>query len=518
MRSVYSLRNMATGVAGQLLKFLLNFITRTVFIYCLSEDYLGINSLFGSILTVLNLADLGIGTCIIFALYDPIAREDREKIKSLMDFYRRAYRIIGTVFLLVGTALTPVVPYLAKGGTDLVNLRLIYLLLVLEMTSTYWFFAYKAAILTADQKDYVVSIIGFFTSAVTALVRAALLLLFRRDARTSYYIYCVVGIFSNILTNLLVKRRVDRMYPYLLEGGVTPLTREEKAPILKNVVGMATNRVCRVLNDGIDSTVVSAMIGVGATGVFSNYLLLRSSVDMVLRSFFGSMHSSVGNLCATETNERKKEFLRILHFVYFWIYGFCSICLWILYRPFIAGVWLHDSRWLLPPGAEFLLAFNFLMEGLAGAVVKYRDVNGLFWQTRYRYIASSVLNAALTIALVGPAHLGVTGALLGTTVSLALMLSFDPVLVYREVLGKKAGAFYRMYARDMALVITTAALVKLASLPFAAPSVPHFLICALECVVIPNGLWYLLFRRSVQFAYLRERLQGLLRYFRGKKT
>ena len=511
MRTLYSMRNMATGFIGQILKVILRFVTRTVFIYCLSEDYLGINSLFGSVLTVLNLADLGIGSCIIFALYEPIARNDREKIKSLMDFYRRAYRIIGTVFLVVGMALTPVIPYLAKGGTDLVNLQLIYMLLVAEMTSSYWFFAFKGAILTADQKGYVSSIIGFITSTVSSIIRILLLLLLRRDPPTAYYAYSAVGIFVNITNNYLVKRTVDRMYPYLRDKDITPLSREERTPILKNVVGMATNRICQVLNDGIDSTVISALIGVARTGLFSNYLMLRASVDQVLRTIFGSLHASVGNLCATETTERKEEFLQVLHFVYFWIYGFCAISLWILMGPFIAGVWLHSERWLLTPLEEFLVAFNFLMEGLAGAVVKYRDVNGLFWQTKYRYIFSSVLNMALSIVLVGPAGLGVAGALLGTTVSLAVMLSFDPALVYREVFHKRAGAFYRMYARDMALVAVTALLVKAVTAPFGAYTLGNFIVKMAACALIPNGLWYILYRKSPQFAYLRDKALGLWR-------
>ena len=517
MRTIYSLRNMATGFAGQILKFLIGFISRTVFIYCLSEEYLGINGLFGSVLTVLCLADLGIGSCIIYALYKPIADSNTEKIKSLMDFYRRAFRVIGTVFLIVGAALTPVLPYLAKGGTDLVNLKVIYLMMVLEMTSSYWFFAYKGAILEADQKGYVISIISFLISLLNSVLRIVLLLLLRSDPRLSFYVYSAVGITTNILSNYLVKRQVDRMYPYLRDENITPLTKEEKAPILRNVAGMAANRICRVLNDGIDSTVISALIGVARTGVFSNYLMLRTSVDTILRTIFGSMHSSIGNFCAVETRERKEEFLRTLHFIYFWVYGFCSISLWIMFRPFIAGVWLHDAKWLLAPWEEFLLAFNFLIEGLAGAVVKYRDVHGLFWQTRYRYIFSSVLNAALSIVLVGPAGLGVGGALLGTTVSLIVMLSFDPSLVYREAFGKKAWEFYRMYFRDLALVMATGALVKLATLPFSTPSWGSFFACGVLCAVIPNGLWYLLFRRSPQFLYMKNKAAGLLRHFAKKK-
>ena len=505
MRTSYFLKNLASRVAIQLSTMLLNFAVRTVFIYCLGKEYQGINSLFGSILMVLNLAELGIGTSIVFAMYRPAAENDAEKLKTLMNFYRRAYAVVGAVFLGVGLALLPVLPRLAKGSTELVDLRLVYVLCLLETTCSYWFYAHKGAILNAAQKTYLVTGINLWVAGVKAALQIGALYFLRADPPVSYYAYCVAGIVTNILHNLAVKRRVDREYPFLREKDVRPLPREERSAIMKNVVGMATNRVCQVLNDGIDSTVISALIGVVVTGVYSNYLMLKNMVNKCLYMVFSSLHSSVGNLCAVESTERKEEFFHVLHFVYFWLYGWCAICLWILCEPFIAGVWLHDESWLMSGGIVSLMVFNFLIEGLAGAVIKYRDVNGLYWQTRYRYLFSSVLNAVLSIVLVGPMKMGVTGALLGTTVSLIVMLSFDPVLVYREVFHKKAGAFYLLYFRDLLLVAATAALVRAAVQPFAAYTVGNFLIKLLLCMLIPNGLWLLLFRKTAQFRYLWDK-------------
>lgn len=503
MRSWNSLKNMITGFGGEILNMLLNFAVRTVFIYTLSKAYTGINGLFSSILTVLSLSELGLGGAIGFAMYKPIAENDTEMLKTLMRFYRKAYRVIGFVFFGLGLLLLPVLPWLLKGTTDLVNVRMVYVLYILDIALSYWFFAYKGAILNASQKSYMVTMVNYVGSIVTAGARLLMLFLLRGNPALSFYCYTVVGILGNVLKNWLVKRRVDRIFPWLLDKNVRPMDENTRRDIMKNVVGMSANKVCMVLNDGIDSTILSAFLGVVAVGIFSNYLLLRSYVNKFLSTAFGALSASVGNLCAVESREKKEEFFHSLQLSYFWIYGFCAICLWILYDPFIAGVWLDES-WLLTKLDVFLLSANFLIEGVAGAVVKYRDASGLFWQTRYRYILSSLLNVVLSVVLVGPLGMGVSGALLGTTVSLLVMLSRDPVLVYRTVFEKKAGAFYRMYLGYLLLAAATGGLVWLLTLPFSEYTFVNCVIKLGICIAVPNGLWFCLFRKRPEFLYLKN--------------
>ena len=510
MRAVNSARNAAAGMVQWGIQMVLSFVVRTVFIYTLSEGYLGIGRLFSSILTVLTLADLGVSAAVSYALYKPMAEKNIEKVKSLLWYFRHVYRIIGFVFLGLGLAVMPLLPYLAKGATDLVNLRLVFLLYLLEISTSYWFFGYLSILPAADQCDYKLAGIRYAASVTVEAVRIVLLLLLRNVPPISYYVYTSLGILSNVLVNLLIRRKVEKLYPWSCDLTAPPLPKEEKQALRKNMVGVTTNKVCRILNDGIDSTIVSALIGVAANGVFSNYLFIRTYLNKLLSLLFSGMHASIGNLCAVETREKKESFFASLQLMYFWIYGFCAICLWTLYDAFIIGVWLHDPKWKISGIAVFFLGFNFLIEGIADAVVKYRDVHGMYWQTKYRYAASSILNAVLSVVLVGPAKLGVTGALLGTTVSLIVMLSFDPVIVYREVFGKKAWEFYRMYFSYLALALATAVLVYVLCRPFAAYTVVNFLLRLLICLIVPNGLWYLIFHKNKNFVYLRDTALGLV--------
>lgn len=511
MRSLNSLKNFIASLGGQLLSMGLRFITRTVFIYTLSEAYLGINGLFSSILSVLNMAELGVGSAILYALYKPTAEEDAPKVRSIMLYYRRMYFGIGCVIVAVGMALIPALPYLMKETTDLVNIRVIYVLYLLDTAASYWFFAYKQNILTVHQKDYINAIIQYICTTVIAVVQAVLLFVLRKAPTTAFYAYTVFGILGNIVTNVFIKRKADRTYPQYNEKGAVPLTKEEKQPILKNVVGLMTSNVSGVALNATDNILISAFISVGLVGVYSNYILLRTYVSKIVNSFFNSLTVSVANFCATESRERQKEFFDSLFFLYFWVFGFCAISFWMLYDHFIAGIWLHDTKWLLPRQAVFFTVLNFLLDGLAGAVTKFRVANGLHWQARYRYLFSAVFNVGISYLLLGPLGMGITGVILGTTASILIMVSYDPVIVFKNVFAQGAGRYYLTYIGYLVLIFATGAVVELVSLPFAAMTAVNCVIRLLICILIPNVLWYILFRKNRRFVYLRDMVGRLAR-------
>ena len=101
-RSEYVMRNASVTLAMQILKNLIGFVGRTVFIKVLGAEYLGVNGLFTDILTVLSLAELGIGNAMVFSLYKPLAEKNVAKIKSLMRLYAQSYRIIGFSIAALG--------------------------------------------------------------------------------------------------------------------------------------------------------------------------------------------------------------------------------------------------------------------------------------------------------------------------------------------------------------------------------------------------------------------------------
>ena len=96
-RSKNAARNIVFGVTMKLYQILIPFIMRTIIIYFLGMEYAGLNSLFSSVLQILNLAELGVGSAMIFSMYEPIAKDDKIQICALMRLYRNSslFGIIG---------------------------------------------------------------------------------------------------------------------------------------------------------------------------------------------------------------------------------------------------------------------------------------------------------------------------------------------------------------------------------------------------------------------------------------
>lgn len=104
-RTDYSMLNIIAGMGGYAVNLIMGVICRMIFTRTLAADYLGINGLFTNILTMLSLAELGIGSAIGYALYKPLANDDKPKIASLMKFYARCYYVIGAVVAVLGIGL-----------------------------------------------------------------------------------------------------------------------------------------------------------------------------------------------------------------------------------------------------------------------------------------------------------------------------------------------------------------------------------------------------------------------------
>ncbi|MBO5520759.1 MAG: hypothetical protein J5973_03700, partial [Eubacterium sp.] len=182
-RTRNTILNVVTGMGGQLLATLLKFVVRTVFIHTLGKSYLGINGLFSDILTMLSLTELGLDTAINFKLYKPLAEHDDQRVRVLMKFYKQAYRVVGTVILAIGLCIIPALPFLIRDYGSLeslgINAALIFILHILRSVSSYWFFAYRSAVMRAAQKKYVLDLVGFIVTIATSVAKIIVLLVWK---------------------------------------------------------------------------------------------------------------------------------------------------------------------------------------------------------------------------------------------------------------------------------------------------------------------------------------------------
>lgn len=223
MRKKNSIINMIVGLVGQLLNMLLSFGGRMVFVHYLSQEYLGVNGLFGDVLGMLNLAELGIGSAMIFSMYRPAAQNDEKQLARLMNLYRTLYRIVAVAVLGIGLALMPFLPRLMKGGEGIENLQLIYLLYLLQAVTSY-LLSYKNAIYQAYQKAYIRKAVDQIIGIVRVILQIVVLVTTR-----NFILYLIIQLFMPMLTSAIIWARADREFPYLKQYKELPEPQERKA-------------------------------------------------------------------------------------------------------------------------------------------------------------------------------------------------------------------------------------------------------------------------------------------------
>lgn len=489
----------------------MSFVARTVLIMTLGDLYAGIAGNFTNILMVFSLADLGVGTAIIYALYKPIAIGDKERIQALMKLYAKAYIIIGVVIIALGGALTPFIHLLMKSDEAIPNLRLTFLLFVANTASSY-FFSYKGTLITANQKNYVVTNVVYLTSIINYIVQVVILLAFRHSSSPStvYLVTLAIQVFTNILQNLITRHLANKMYPFIKGRNNAVLPKEEKKAIFKNVLSMVNYRVGQVVLNGTDSIVISSMIGVIETGIYSNYNLLLTTVKNLLQQVFHAITASVGNLNALESEEKKYDTFRMIHFGNFWMFGWASVCFWCMLNPFV-NVWIGESR-VLDKFIVLFLVLNFYLLGMRNTLITFRDTMGIFRQGRFIPLAGAVINIIISIILAP--RLGVLGVFLGTTISIMLtMFWLEPIVLFKHGFKRSVLPYFLRYMVYLIVTAATAFGVGLLNdAIFGGVSGWGFIILRfLVAAILPNLIFFVIFFKTKEFKMLYNSVMRVLK-------
>lgn len=508
MRTKRFFRNLVTGVLGKFLTVLLHFITRTVFIYTLGKEYLGINSLFSNVLSVLSITELGIGVAIVFNMYKPIADKDEKKICSYMNLMKKCYRYIGAVILLLGVILSFFLDKIINIDSEIVNLKLYFFLYVFQSVTSYWFFSFKRSILQADQKRYVINLITYGINILMCAVQVAGLIIFK-----SFLIYSIFGILQNIIINIIISRTVNKNYPYLKENKKIDLTSNELVGFIKNVAGMSVYKINSVILRSTDSIVISTFISTVAVGIYDNYHMIVASVLQLSRIVFSSLSAGVGNLFVTEDEGKQEKIFRCISLVSFWLYGQCGAFLWILLNPFMT-FWLGEE-FLLSQVVVGIIVFDFITDGFQIPVITYKDSCGLFWEGKFRPLATAIVNLIVSVILAP--KLGIAGVILGTVTSrLVTTFWFDPMLIYKNVFKLPVKKYFIRYFSAITYCLIMCLGIEFICEKMMLTGILDLIMRLIITFFIYSGVLLVVFRKTEEFKYLYNTLFPKL-WIRAKK-
>ncbi len=494
-------KNVKYSLILQVLSYVITFAGRSVFIRCLDKAYLGVGGLFSNILSLLALAELGIGVAMNFFLYKPLANKEEKTVSAYMNFYATAYRVIGCSVIAIGALLTPALPYIIKDPAGVENITLIYLLYVLSSGVSY-FFSYKRSIIIADQNGYIDSLNQVYTSLVKTVLQCIVLVLTR-----NFILYLIVQIAVVLLFNIVISVQADRRYPFLKQYKNERLSKDKKKELFRYIGAMMSDKVGAVVVTGTDNILITMLDSLISTGLYSNYSLIVTSLDKVITPVYSSLSASVGNLNALSETEHKRTVFARCVFLNSWITCFCCVCLWSLFQPFVT-LWAGDG-YLLDWSIVFVIVLNFYLRTMNRPAHTFKMAGGFFWNDRFRPIIEAAIN--LIASLILGQRMGFVGVLWGTAISfVAMRFWVEPYVLFKHSFQQSTGRYFVEYGKFTVLTVVLSYVTNWLVCLIPYGSVFGFLGQCMICLIVPNTVMLLLFRKKSEFVYAKDLLMKKL--------
>lgn len=433
-RTANSVKNIITSILCQLLAVLLQFANRTVFIHMLGEEYLGVSGLFTNIISMLSLAELGVGTAIIYKLYKPIEKNDKHMIYLLMKFYKTVYRWISLVIFVAGLILMPFLKNIIKDDVTNINIYVIFFLYLIQSVSSYMFFAYKSALIQANQKEYITTIVSYiFILLANGLQIISLYIL------KSFTIYVAISIFTNICMNITISIICNRMYPFINIKCDEKLDKSERKNIFMDCYALMIYKANAVVLNSTDNIILSKFIGLAVVGIYSNYLMIYNLINTILNKIYSAITASLGNLHASNDVEHEYDIFNVVNFISFVIFTIASMGLIFVSNKLIT-VWIGE-KFTFDFYVVLLIGIKMYIDGQKKVLSTYRNTMGLFQQAKYRPLAGVIINIVASLILVK--YYGISGVILGTIIAdLSTYMWYDPYIIFKHSLHRPVSKYY----------------------------------------------------------------------------
>ena len=500
MRTLNSLKNALGNFANSLVLNILKFVSRIIFVKVLSDVYLGVNGLLSNVLGILALAELGIGTAISYSLYKPLAKNDVDEINSLMRFYKKAYRIIALVVLILGLVLLPFLPWFIKDTSGIENLSFIYLIFLANMVIGY-LFSYKRTLITADQKNYKITPLLVLSNFLMTIFQIIVLLVFK-----NYILFLLVQTAFVVFENVIVNMYINKCYPYLKDVDKAEKLKDDDLKDIKvNIKALMFHKVGNYVLTATDNIVISKFIGIVTVGIYSNYVLVHSAISNFIYVFISNATASFGNLIAEDNGEKRFKVFKEMDFIAYALYGVSMVCLLFTFNPFIEFVF--GSKFVLPFTVVMLIMINYYLVGLNQVPIIVQSAAGVYKYDKYVPLIEAAVNVVASVILVQ--FMGLSGILIGTLISYCLPLVIKPFVVFKYVLFKDIKLYFKSFGKQI-LTLIAACLISGILISFIHVSlILQIVINFLISFIVPVLVIIIVYRNTDEFLSFKDRFKFL---------
>lgn len=421
-------RIIMSGLVIKIFAMIIPFAMRTIIIYTLGTMYLGLNSLFSSILNALNLAELGVGSALVFSMYKPVANDDKKTIKALLNIYKKAYLCIGTIVVTIGIVLVPFLPKFIKGDyPHEINIYLIFIMQLISTVAGYFFMAYKSSVLIAYQRSDIINLVTFVTEVVMYSFQALALILWK-----NYYLYIGATVIRIIIQNLTVAFIVKRKYPDLVAEG--SIDKQAQKEIFKKTGALLGHKIATVVINSLDNIFISMFISLEMVAIYNNYYYILNAVSGLLLILINGLQSIVGNYLISNNKEDSEKMFHMLQCIVAFLVCFCSTCLMNLYQPFMI-IWTGENM-LLPILSVALFSVYFFTLKIRSVTNLFIDAAGLWEKNIICSYIIIIIDLVLDLWLLRV--IGVNGAIISSIVSMIFSFLYDSIVLYKYCFKTKS--------------------------------------------------------------------------------
>jgi O-antigen/teichoic acid export membrane protein len=502
MRTKNSVRNILIGMASQIIIAILGFVSRKIFLDSLGIEYLGVNGLLTNLLSMMALVESGIGISIVYNLYKPLAESDRYKVVALVQLYKKAYGILAIIIFLFSLFLYPFLDTIMKETRTVSNITIIYFLFVAKNMLSY-LNAHKWSLINADQKGYVIAKVELIFQVLTTIVKIIVLILTR-----NFILYLLIEFILYAIQIIYSSKIVEKRYPYIKTKEKYEIDKSTKENLITNVKAMILHNIGGYLVFGTDNILISSFISVATVGLYSNYTMIMQQLSGLAKPILGGIGASVGNLIATESNEKNYSVFKMTFLINFWIFSIGVIFLYNLLEPFIN--WWLGNGYLLGEITFIIILINFYLDGMRIAISTFKNKAGLFVQDKYFPLIEGGINLVSSLILVK--IFGLAGIFIGTTISTVTTVFWtQPTIVYKNLFKKSVSSYFVKYCLYAVLTILTCYLTtSVSDLLVVGEGFKSLVAKGIICLTLPNILYTIIFYRSKDFQLLKNTIKSAL--------
>lgn len=433
MKTRNSFYNSLAGLLYYFITILLGIVNRKAVIAFLGIEYQGINSLFGNILSMLSIAELGIGTAIIYHLYCPLSEGNLQAVKSLMNFYRKCYYAIAMAVLIFGLLVIPFLNMFIQGYTLLYPLWFLYIWFLADVVLSY-LFTFKRSILIADQKNYLVLLCDLLYQFFSKIGQIVVLFCTR-----DFICYLAVMVISRLAENFLINGLANRKYPFLKGNDSISLEKEILDDIKQKVKGAAFHKIGGFIVLGTDNILISKFFGLMTVGIYSNYSLIINSIKNICNQIMSATTASVGHMLAEHNEEKSRSIFKEMQILNVFIHHCDGVGIYCVATPLVSL--LFGKEYIVSEFTLFVLACNFFIQGMRCVFGIFKDAAGILYEDRFIPLIESAVNIAASIILLK--RYGLAGIFMGTILSSMILFGYTyPFLVVKRVLKGNVKVYF----------------------------------------------------------------------------